>query len=149
MFCHLDNRLGIVVRHGFLEPSEPKRLQFSANPNGSRNAEAGMGFDGELDIRADRIAHGGHNVERECLLLGWQNAETSSKRIEFERCISDFDGVARGDGDRFRLTLAAIPSVRISAYPVPAPPSEQVINGLVQRLSDSVPTGDFYGRDGA
>ena len=99
----------ILVRHGLLEPGRIERRHALADPDRLGDAEAAVALDHEVDARADGVAHGLDDVDRERLLVGPDDAPGGAEGVELERRVAALD-------DDLGLAAAIASGVRSTWY---------------------------------
>ena len=145
-FSHLCQRPDVARRHRVLDPQQLVGRQRRAQAQRRRHVEGAVAVHGEVNVRADRLAHRRHHL-RHLPEIGRREGAVEAPRrrnrlvhVHFERPEALRDGRTRHRGV-FLLDVPRAPeeAVHVHRDLSAALPAEQVVDRLAGGLTDDVP----------
>ena len=106
-----------------------------------------MTLDHQVDIGADRVSHGGDDIDRLVLIALRLRAPCRAERVELQRPVACGDHIDRGASEGVGCPVDLVPPVGVDRDPVAHEPTEQFVERHAERFALDVPTGDLDRRD--
>ena len=144
--AHAAQRGRVLRRHRLFEPFRLARLQAHRHCGRRRGREAPVHLDHDLDVRADGLADGGHDLHGGPTLRRRELGAGGPERVQLERPIATLHHVLREARDREGIPLRRVPAVRVCGHALTEAPAQELPHRHAERLSHEVPAGHVEGR---
>ena len=145
----LLQRFQVDRRHGFLDPAESEGLEHPGHLYCGSGRETAVHLQQDLYLWSYRIADGLDERDGLYLLLVLQLVVSWTERIQLQRPVPALYDLLRSLVELLGRALDPVPAVGVGLDPVPYGPAKQVVDGLVERLADDIPTSRLEDGDAA